>query len=127
MASWRPPESSWATGGPSRPLGNLIWAVLGCAWGAPGDSWAALGASWGAPGALLAAPGVHFGLPGIIFEAFLDLFLLSPCEIVKTLKFVDSMALFEAFPGPEGSKITRKSSLGGPAGVHEAQVEVHGV
>ena len=44
------------------------------------------------------------------------------------------MGLFEVFLGPEGSKIDRKSTpgaswaaLGGPAGVHEAQVEVHGV
>ena len=126
---------------PSRPLGNLIWAVLGCAWGAPGGSWAALGASrgapgasWGAPGASWDAPGVHFGLPGVTFWSLLDLFSVSPCEMAKTLKFVDSMALFEVFPGPEGSRIARKSTpgaswaaLGGPAGVHGAQVEVHGV
>ena len=96
-------------------------------------SWAALGASRGAPGASWSAPGasegsaeIHFELPGVTFWNLLDLFLVSPCEIVKTLKFVDRMALSEAFPGPEGSKITRESSLGGPAGVHEAQVEVHG-
>ena len=125
----------------SRPLESGIWAALGCAWDAPGGSWAALGtsrgapgASWGAPGASWDAPGVHFGLPGVTFWSLLDLFLVSPCEIAKTSKFVDSMALFEVFPGPEGSKIVRKSTpgaseaaLGGPAGVHGAQVEVHGV
>ena len=54
--------------------------------------------------------------------------------MAKTSKFVYSMVLFEVFPGPEGSKIARKSTpgaswaaLGGPAGVHGAQVEVHGV
>ena len=61
MASLMPPESSWATGGPSRPLGNLIWVVPGCALGAPGDSWAALGASRGAPGSILASRGSLFG------------------------------------------------------------------
>ena len=64
----------------------------------------------------------------------LDIFLVSPCEIAKTSEFVDRMALFEVSPGPEGSKIVRESApgaswaaLGGPAGVHGAQVEVHGV
>ena len=100
MASWRPPESDWVTGGPSRPLGNLIWVVLGCAWSAPGDSWAALGP----PGALLAAPGAHLGLPGVTFWSLLDLFLVSPCEIAKTSKFVDSMALFAVFQVPRAPK-----------------------
>ena len=134
MASWRSPEGSWAPMWPSRPLGNLIWATLGCAWRAPGGSWAAPKRSWSAPGASGAAPGVHFGLPGVTFWSLLDLFSVSPCEIAKTSKFVDSMAPFEVFPGPEGSQIVRKSTpgaswaaLGGPAGVHGAQVEVHGV
>ncbi len=87
----------------SRPLGNLIWAALGCAWGAPGGS-ASRGAP-GAPGAPWAAPGVRLGLPGVTFWRLLDVFLVSPCEIEKTLKFVDSTALFEGFPGPEGSRI----------------------
>ena len=93
----------------SRPLGNLIWAALGCAWDAPGGSWAALGtsrgapgASWGAPGASWDAPGVHFGLPGVTFWSLLDLFL----------RFVDSMALFEVFPLPDRSKIDSGSLLG---------------
>ena len=130
MASWKPPESDWATGGPSRPLGNLLWAVLGCAWGAPGGSWAALGpgASWGAPGRSWG----QFGTPGGHFLELFGPLLVSLYEIAKTSKFVDSMALFDVFPGPEGSKIARKSTpgaswaaLGGPAGEHEAQVEVH--
>ena len=58
-----------------------------------GGSWAALGASRGAPGALLGPP----------------LFLVSPCEIAKTSKFVDSTALFEVFRGPGGSKIGPES------------------
>ena len=150
----RPREGpKWPLGGLRRALGRQvgpiwlsrlesgIWAALGCAWDAPDGSLAALGtsrgapgASWGAPGASWDAPGVHFGLPVVTFWSLLDFFSVSPCEMAKTSKFVDGIALFEVFPGPEGSKIARKSTpgaswaaLGGPAGVHGAQVEVHGV
>ena len=97
---------------PSRPLGNLIWAALGRAWGAPGGSWAALGASWAALRASWGAPGVHFGLPGVTFLSLLDLFLVSPCEIAKTLKFVDSIAFFLGFWGPGSPRAPPKPLLG---------------
>ena len=123
MASWRPPEGSWAPGGSH--LAARKWNL--------GGSWVRLpGVSWGAPGASWDAPGVHFGLPRVTFWRLLKLFSVSPCEMTKTSKFVDRMALSEVFLGPEGSRIARKSTpgaswaaLGGPAGEHEAQVEVH--
>ena len=135
MASWRPPEGSWAPGGSHLAVKAARKRDLGGSWVRLGHSWWLLGRSGDLPGrSWWDAPGVHFGLPGVTFWSLLDLFLVSPCEIVKTSNFADSMALFEGFPGPVGSKIIRKSTpgaswaaLGGPAGVHGAQVEVHGV
>ena len=117
----------WAVKAARKPNLGGSWVRLGRSWRLLGRSGGLPGGLLGPPGALLAAPGVNLGLPGVTFWSFLDLFLVSLYEIAKTSKFVDCMAFFEVFPGPEGSKIARKSSLGGPAGVHGAQVEVHGV
>ena len=66
MASWRPPESYWATGKAARkPNLGGSWVRLGRSWrllgrsGAPGASWGAPGRSWGP----FWPPGGHFLKP----------------------------------------------------------------
>ena len=103
MASWSPPEcSSFGCQGRSKAEFGRLLGALGVLLVALGPL---LGALLGPPGASWGAPGVHFGLPGVTFWSLFDFFLISPCEIVKTSKFVDNMALFEVFPGSEGSRI----------------------
>ena len=130
MASWRPPESSWAPGGShwaakaarKRNLGGS-WVRLGRSWwllgrsgGLPGRSWGFLGRSWS-----LLGRSVHFGFPGVTFWSLLDFFLVSPCEIAKTSKFIDSMALLRLFQVPRAPK-SFENQLREPLGLWAAQL-----